>query len=57
MSSNCDSGVCKGKGEGSTCFDDYECEVGYGCVKKDNFPFQTVCTLLLGEGKPCATDL
>jgi hypothetical protein len=27
------------------------------CVPKDNFPFDTVCQKLLGEGKPCMSNL
>ena len=57
MSSNCVDGTCKGKGEGETCSEDFECDVDYSCVPSENFPFETKCTKLLGEGKECTSDL
>lgn len=57
MSSNCVDGKCKGKDEGATCIHDYECDVGFSCLPDATFPFQTTCKILLGEGKPCVSDL
>jgi hypothetical protein len=31
--------------------------VGLSCVANDDFPFDTVCQKLLGEGKPCTSYL
>lgn len=58
MTGNCPAGekICVGHAEGESCTENFQCDVGLGCIKNDLWPYASTCETLHGVGQACSLD-